>query len=98
MWVSWAGKVGEKEFEEKGSVSVPWSAEWTDVSAASRPLFFSPPPSFAPAPSSPSFAALVSAVGTKSWPASSSAGPEERSQREEVVSHHVSHHAIKQHV
>lgn len=72
MQVSWAGQVGEREFEEKGSVSVPWSAEWTDVSAAS------PPPSFSPAPSS--FAAPASAVGTRSSPASSSAGPEERGQ------------------
>lgn len=71
MRVSWAGLVEEREFEEKvkvkGSVSVPWSAEWTDVSAPSLPPFFSPPSSFAPAPSS--FAAPVSAAGTRSLPA-----------------------------
>lgn len=68
--MSWAWQVGVREFEEKGSVSVPWNADWTVVSVAS------PPPSSSPAPSS--FAAPLSAVGTKSSPASSSAVPENR--------------------
>lgn len=83
MRALWAGQMGVREIEGRGSVSVPWTGARTDVSAASPPPCASAPPSSAALPASSSAppassAALVSVAGTSSLPAWSSAGPKDK--------------------
>lgn len=78
----WAGQMGVREIEGRGSVRVPWTGAQTDVSAASPPPCTSAPPSSAAPPASS--AAPVSVAGTSSSPAWSSAGPKDKERTAEV--------------